>query len=89
MSAMMVQIHVGTAPEIAASVVICGIGGAILFISLSEIANLIRMGMNRCRKKKIISVEGSNNPTRSTSQTIVPLDITETFEEKKDTSMDM
>ena len=89
MTVMMVQIHVGAAPDIAASVVIYGIGGAILFISLSEMANLICKGLNRCRKKKLVSVEGNNSQRRATSQTVVPLDITETFEEKKDTSMDM
>ena len=89
MTAMMVQIHFGAAPDIAASVVIYGIGGAILFISVSEIANLIRMGVNRCRKKKLVNVERNGTTTRRTSQTVVPLDITEILEENKDTSMDI
>ena len=85
---MMVQIHLGASPDLAASVVIYGIGGAIMFISVSEMANLIRMGITRCRRKKLAKVEVVNQ-TGITHQSIGSLSATETFEEKKDTSMDM
>ena len=60
-SAMQIQIHAEVATEIAGSVVIYGISGAILFISVSEIANLIRMARARRRKKRLAQVDIINN----------------------------
>ena len=57
MTAMMVQIHVGVAPDIAASIVIYVIGGAILLTSVTELVNLIRKSVNRCCLKKHVSDE--------------------------------
>ena len=89
MTAMMVQIHVGVAPDIAASIVIYVIGGAILLTSVTELVNLIRKSVNRCCGKEHVSDEQNNNPTQFTSQTVVPLEMTESIEENKGTDVDM